>query len=246
MRYWFDRTYARWGIRAVRSMPPGSPFAALRYPPIVATLALLGIWGASLLAFMGLDGGAVVSTGVLVVSAVAMVALTAWRILAEALPVMPLLNYIVVMGSCADDAPESADDRLRETVEEWSRRVGADVAGLLPPTWAAWRRRAVINWGGAAAFVALVTAAMLVLGSDAASSVWLWLALAGAYLVHLWFSFRAEHAWELKKSKVRSALAAVFGEPLPPGPPADPDRFRAWVASTTAGGAAPTLHMEGE
>lgn len=246
MRYWFDRTYARWGIRAVRSMPPGDPFVAFRYPPIVATLALLGIWGASLLALIWVDDETVAWTTVLVVSATAMVGLTAWRIVAEALPVMPVLTYAVVMGSSVDDAPESADDRHRAAVQEWSQRVGADIADLLPATWAAWRRRAVINWGGAAAFVALATAITLVSGSGTDWGAWLWLALAVACLVHLWFSFRAKHAWESKRLNVRAALTTVFGEPLPPGPPADPDRFQAWVASTTAGGAAPPLHKGGE
>jgi hypothetical protein len=239
VRYGLERAWASWVIGGVRSAGLGSRLQALRLPQIAALLTLLGVWGALVLTLILVDEPPSWCSVLLVVLAVLIAVLIVWRIVGEALPGMSVLGFMAVMGCSVDEVPRSPQDRMNEVLQEWVRRLGADAANCLPSTWIALRRHAIANWSGAAVGVLLMTVAVLLANANLPGGGWWYLAALAAVLLLQWFSAGPKRAWHAERAAFRTALVQVFGEPLPPGPPTDPTRFREWVSSTKNGGAAP-------
>jgi hypothetical protein len=240
-----ERAYAVWVVGAVRRMSPGSRFDGLRLPQVVASEVLVTAWFISLLGLLFSDDSAIGWRVSLLVTGVAFVVLMTWRIVGEAWPVASVLSYMVVMGSTVDEVPGSPSVRASAIRDEWERRVGAKPASMLPVAWAARRRHALVNWCGAAGGLGALTLVLLVADLDEGPSGWFWFVVS-VNVVQLLIGLRAKRAADSQRAQVRSELALVFGEPLPPGPPSDPVLFREWVASTVAGSVTPTQSGDAE
>lgn len=221
MLFWLELAYARWVVGSVRSMPLNR-WGRLRLPSVRVELGLLGLWLVILLMVLSTSDG---SGGevLLVPLAIAFIVMAAWRFLGEHLSSAPPLRYMLVTGRSWSAVPRSDKQRAFAVREEWQRRVGSAATASL---FALMRLNRRINTYGLA--VGCVTVSLgtsfAVLRNDLSQNLY-FLSAAMYVLGSVWSFVAMRRAF----AAYRADLAALFGEPLPPGPPGDPARFEEWL-----------------
>lgn len=230
MRFAVERWYAAWLIEPVRSASVTSRWSRLLQPHIVITNALWLLWGAVFLwVYLSRRSWGEPGTIALVPLAAGLLAWVALRLVVECLPAVSVLRYRLTTGAPAGEVPEQVSIRVAGVQEEWTSRAGADVAASAAQLARCARIYNATSLVSMAVYVVVITAVVVVAG--AASPGLLLVMVVILIAPTQWARTRLNTACK----GFLSDLAVVFGEPLPPGPPADPERFRAWVGETVVG-----------